>query len=143
MKDVKMFIKTIGYLALFVAAFALMCRGISGREWSAAVGWFVALVLLNVSLALDVRAEERETILNMYRREYEATREGFIDVLVTENPDRTYLEDFKSKFPDAEYGEDGMPHICPHHLYPAERGCSGDCTACWSRKMKKQEEEDD
>ena len=54
---------------------------------------------------------------------------------------KTYLEDFKERYPNAPLGDDGTPLVCPCDLYGAAadfENCAttdSDCKACWNRTM--------
>ena len=62
-----------------------------------------------------------------------------------EHPEKTMLQDFIAKYPNAKRGSDGTPNrICPDELgycQETERCCIGiadnfDCVACWNRPVE-------
>lgn len=67
-----------------------------------------------------------------------------------ERPQKTFLSDFKEKFPNAPFDEDGTPtNVCPHYLgYVARRddNCIRDekkrnnCVKYWSRPLEENDE---
>lgn len=54
---------------------------------------------------------------------------------------KTYLEDFKERYPNAPVDCDGTPNICPADLYGKAARVSDDecdpdyCPKCWNRTM--------
>lgn len=62
-----------------------------------------------------------------------------------ETKQKTMMEDFFEKFPDAPRKEKGEPIICPEEIYNVEiykdcRPYDGTCRACWSRPVPLQRE---
>lgn len=57
-----------------------------------------------------------------------------------EHPERTMMQDFFEKFPNAQKNDDGTPLCCPSYCgYTKEDSCrdfSGDCFLCWSRPLE-------
>ena len=58
------------------------------------------------------------------------------------NPQKTYMQDFFEKFPDAPVDDDGTPKICPGYVYKTAeycciaRGVRGRiCKDCWNEVM--------
>lgn len=58
-----------------------------------------------------------------------------------EHPQKTYIQDFMEKFPNAPLRNDGTPNTCPDRLYKtAERYCKKGshpfpCKDCWNEVM--------
>lgn len=52
---------------------------------------------------------------------------------------KTYLDDFKDKYPNADYRFDGTPaNICPQNLgYCVRQLCRHDCVSCWNQEFTK------
>lgn len=67
-----------------------------------------------------------------------------VDRWCTENPVRTYLQDFSEKFPNAKIYESGVPcSVCRDTVY---RGiyhdhCEKSCVDCWTEEMPEEENE--
>lgn len=55
-----------------------------------------------------------------------------------ENPQKTMLQDFLEKHPNAPRLENGDLMACPFDLgYTKDANCYGeDCTACWNRQLE-------
>lgn len=57
-----------------------------------------------------------------------------------EHPEKTILQDFLEKYPNALLDKDGLPEICPHQIgYPRMKGCIPDeyfCKKCWNRPLE-------
>ena len=55
---------------------------------------------------------------------------------IKEHPQKTMLQDFLEKYPDAPLKDDGTPYFCPHNIgYCKDASfCKGhDCKYCWNR----------
>lgn len=52
--------------------------------------------------------------------------------------EKTILEDFKEKYPDAECWNEGHPKICPNVLGYNVLDCSeiATCAECWAQPLK-------
>lgn len=56
---------------------------------------------------------------------------------------RTMLEDFKRKYPNAPLTDNGTPEVCPHYLgFPEKEeycvfNAGAGCVECWNRPAKK------
>lgn len=53
-----------------------------------------------------------------------------------EHPQKTMLEDFLEKYPNAPLNENGSPKVCPYLVgYEDEGDCNryGNCKICWDR----------
>lgn len=63
--------------------------------------------------------------------------EAIIDKWCAEHPQKTYLQDFLEKFPNAEVLKNGTPNSCKKCIYGGV--CSGaepkKCHACWNEIM--------
>ena len=57
-----------------------------------------------------------------------------------EHPEKTIMQDFFEKFPNAPRGKNGVPICCPNHCgYTDENeGCSehDNCFECWNRPIE-------
>ena len=55
-----------------------------------------------------------------------------------EHPQKTMLQDFLEKFPNATLHDNGTPYCCPHDLgYKKRDKCSlDDCVYCWNRPVE-------
>lgn len=59
-----------------------------------------------------------------------------------EHPNKTMMQDFFEKHPDAPENSDGVPVICPYLLGYADEECvdgedgKGDCKACWNGPLE-------
>lgn len=55
-----------------------------------------------------------------------------------ENPEKTILQDFLEKYPDAPVYTEGQPRLCPQVLGYFEGVCTGDvsCKSCWNRPLE-------
>lgn len=63
--------------------------------------------------------------------------ESIIDKWVAEHPVKTYLMDFKEKFPNARFGANGVPHACVSHIYGVSCVlCCNNCADCWNQPME-------
>lgn len=59
---------------------------------------------------------------------------------VAAHPQKTLLDAFYEKFPNAERLSNGTLRICPYHLDPkwgglCDDGTSGNCRECWAREV--------
>lgn len=53
------------------------------------------------------------------------------------NPERTMIQEFFEKFPNAPKRKGGVPCPCPYHLgYTEDDVCSDDCVKCWNRPLE-------
>ena len=59
-----------------------------------------------------------------------------------EHPQKTMLQDFLEKFPNATLHDNGTPYCCPHDLgYKKRDKCSlDDCVYCWNRPVEEEDE---
>lgn len=63
--------------------------------------------------------------------------EEIVDKWVAEHPVKTYLADFKKKFPKARINSKGTPGMCVHFMYGDDAcECCRDCNKCWNQEMK-------
>lgn len=59
-----------------------------------------------------------------------------------EHPQKTMMQDFFEKFPNAPKDEDGIPKVCPSQVGyhgSCDEDCEkfhSDCLKCWSRPME-------
>lgn len=58
-----------------------------------------------------------------------------------EHPQRTRLQDFKEKYPNAPKGTDGLPRDCCTNLGYCKScpNAEGDCDACWNMPVGEDE----
>lgn len=142
-----------GLYAAEIASLAV-CAAASvwAHNWTAAAVCGVAAMNCANAIVTERRASRAEELsalkdglLDKYRKlcvKCGIFPEGSVPVIVAENPNKTYLEDFREKHPDAPMGAEGMPTCCIEDVYGAgavdlnicERY---DCAVCWNRKMKK------
>ena len=62
--------------------------------------------------------------------------EEVIDKWVEEHKQKTYLADFKKKFPNARINSNGIPGMCIRFMYGDDAcECCGDCNKCWRKGM--------
>ena len=62
---------------------------------------------------------------------------------MSETKQKTMMEDFFEKFPDAPKEASGSPRMCPNRVYDVKCWPCGlplDCVACWSRPVPPQRE---
>ena len=124
------------------------------NDWITAAGCGVAAMNCVNAILTErraSRAEElsclREGLLNKYRElcvKCGIFPEDYVPSLLPRNPNKTYLEDFREKHPDAPMGAEGMPTCCIEDVYGTGavdlNMCERyDCAVCWNRKMKKGE----
>lgn len=59
------------------------------------------------------------------------------------HPFKTFLMDFKEKYPNAPLDDDEVPCVCPHDLGYTDKAdkenCDWDCKKCWNREFKADE----
>lgn len=54
-----------------------------------------------------------------------------------ENPEKTILQDFLEKYPNAQLCDDGTPNVCPKDLGISNMCVSlNDCHDCWNRPLE-------
>lgn len=59
-----------------------------------------------------------------------------VDKWVEEHKPKTYLADFKKKFPNARINNNGIPSMCVHFMYGDDTcECCWDCNKCWRKEM--------
>ncbi len=63
-----------------------------------------------------------------------AEASAIIDKWCAEHPQKTYLQDFKGKFPKAKMGSNGCPPLCRKDIY-GEISCKYSCENCWNEVM--------
>lgn len=58
-----------------------------------------------------------------------------------EYPQRTRLQDFQEKYPDALHSSEGTPLFCCGNLGYGENWmlCNNDCIACWNKPVEEDE----
>lgn len=79
---------------------------------------------------------------------YPADAVAIVQKWSDEHPQRTMLDDFKEKYPNAPIEENGIPKICPSRLgYDSLRDCPKNtdgfgigCVACWNRPYEECEQ---
>lgn len=70
-----------------------------------------------------------------YTKEEIKQMEDIIDKWVEEHKPKSYLADFKKKFPSARINSDGIPGMCVHFMYGDDVcECCGDCNKCWRKE---------
>lgn len=54
------------------------------------------------------------------------------------NPQKTMMQDFFEKFPNAPKLTNGCPKICPDNIYGHDyiKICTNDCPQCWNRPLE-------
>ena len=64
--------------------------------------------------------------------------ENDIEKWSKEHPQRTRLQDFKEKYPNAPKGTDGLPRDCCTNLGYCKScpNAEGDCDACWNMPVE-------
>lgn len=64
-----------------------------------------------------------------------------VDKWTKEQPVKTYVSDFISKFPhiadlDFDFKDTLYSYYCRKHLYGGNFSCDNNCEACWNEEMK-------
>lgn len=52
---------------------------------------------------------------------------------------KTYAEDFREKFPNAELSPEGYPVYCREAFYGNKPGCALKCFECWDEPMEEEQ----
>ena len=78
-----------------------------------------------------------------FQVEYPEKSVAIVEKWSAEHPQKTILQDFLEKYPNAPMLETGIPKsVCPHHLgYESikDKPCrteAGACAKCWNRPLK-------
>lgn len=53
-----------------------------------------------------------------------------------DHPQKTMMQDFFEKFPNAPKYENGCPKLCPDNIYNCKPICTDECVKCWGRPME-------
>lgn len=63
-----------------------------------------------------------------------------------QHPIKTFLTDFKEKYPNAPMDTNGTPNCCPHDLGYTDNAdkddCNMDCKDCWNRELEDDKNEE-
>lgn len=64
--------------------------------------------------------------------------ENIVKQCAKEHPQKTYAQDFLSKFPKAEKDKYGIPVVCRKNIYGGTKHCSDydSCTECWNKPIE-------
>ena len=108
--------------------YARMCRSFGGRCSICPLNKFMDKYMKNCGRVLFIHASEVSAI---------------IDKWCAEHPQKTYLQDFLEKFPNAKIIE-GRPIACAHNLYGDVITCANQkCTDCWNTVMPDEAEKEE
>ena len=53
-----------------------------------------------------------------------------------DHPQKTMMQDFFEKFPNAPKHKNGCPKTCPNNIYNCKPICTNECVKCWSRPLE-------
>lgn len=72
-----------------------------------------------------------------FEAEYPEKTIAIIVKWAAEHPQKTMLQDFMEKYPNAAMKPDGTPRLCPDRLgYEEDKSCIGSCVKCWNRPIE-------
>lgn len=101
--------------------YARMCRSFGGRCSICPLNKFMDKYMKNCGRVLFIHASEVSAI---------------IDKWCAEHPQKTYLQDFLEKFPNAKLDDDGDPIADACDVYGDVFACKGHkCCDCWNKVM--------
>jgi hypothetical protein len=69
--------------------------------------------------------------------------EAIIDKWCAEHPQKTYLQDFLEKFPNAQVNFGNASIICASYVYGDALTCKGRCAECWNTVMPDEAEKEE
>lgn len=52
------------------------------------------------------------------------------------HPQKTMIQDFFEKFPNAPKHKNGCPKTCPDNIYNCKPICTNECVKCWSHPLE-------
>lgn len=86
-------------------------------------------------------SKQRCTCCTEYCSDYPEEAEEILTKWAEEHPQKTILEDFLEKHPNAPLSSGGAPkYICPYSVGYVEECdssfCKKDCTQCWNRPLE-------
>lgn len=60
-----------------------------------------------------------------------------IEKWAKEHPEKTYMDDFFEKFPQARRDENEHPYVCRNNIYGETHECNRtDCKKCWTEPIE-------
>lgn len=84
-------------------------------------------------------AFKRGLLCGEFESEHPEEAVAIVEKWAEEHPQKTMLQDFLEKYPNAPKEEDGMPmYVCPFHLgYDPNKSCvKRNCIDCWNRPLE-------
>lgn len=72
-----------------------------------------------------------------------AEASAIIDKWCAEHPQKTYLQDFLEKFPNAQVNFGNASIICASYVYGDALTCKGRCAECWNTVMPDEAEKEE
>lgn len=90
---------------------------------------------------LNKLSEVKECTCTEYTLRFPKKTEEILTKWAEEHPQKTILQDFLEKYPNAPLNESGFPKVCPVGLGFYDSGCPFgggvvDCEECWNRPME-------
>ena len=86
-------------------------------------------------------------LCGVFLRTQTAEAEAIIDKWCAEHPQKTYMQDFLEKFPNADMSRgDNIPMVCRAHVYGGVCPIYNDnvsCSGCWNEVMPEEEAENE
>lgn len=108
--------------------YARMCRSFGGRCSICPLNKFMDKYMKNCGRVLFIHASEVSAI---------------IDKWCEEHPQKTYLQDFLEKFPNAQVNFGNASIICASYVYGDALTCKGRCAECWNTVMPDEAEKEE
>ena len=75
-----------------------------------------------------------------FQENYPEQAVAIVEKWSQEHPQKTMLQDFLEKYPNAQLDKNGAPCVCPDELGYCEGRCCKpnelDCVACWNRPLE-------
>lgn len=93
---------------------------------------------------LNVFKNSRKWSCTTFLKTYPRTAVKIVEKWSKEHSQKTILDDFKEKYPNAPLDNEGDPMICPYDLgYSINRECGkydGCCIDCWNAPLNEEKE---
>lgn len=80
---------------------------------------------------------------SIFVRAHPAEASAIIDKWCAEHPQKTYLQDFLEKFPNAQVNFGNASIICASYVYGDALTCKGRCAECWNTVMPDEAEKEE
>ncbi len=84
-----------------------------------------------------------DIVCDVLLRKHPSEASAIIDKWCAEHPQKTYLQDFLEKFPNAQVNFGSASIICASYVYGDALTCKGRCAECWNTVMPDEAEKEE